>query len=141
MNPEEVVGAKSPKTVKNIWTTLRIMWNSAVARNYVAGELRVELPKGRKFRQRCYTVEQIKLILASTEGEDRTFFWLAAETGLRAGELIAVRVSDVAAANLSVEVSKAIWNGLEHNPKTEAGFRSVCISARQPLKGPAGRKN
>ncbi len=27
-------------------------------------------------------------------------------------------------------VSKAIWNGEEHNPKTEAGFGSVCISSR-----------
>ena len=58
------------------------------------------------------------------------FFWLAAETGLRAGELIALRVSDFDVANLSLEVSKAIWNGSEHNPKTEAGFRTVCISTR-----------
>jgi integrase len=32
--------------------------------------------------------------------------------------------------NLSREVSKAIWNGSEDNPKTEAGFRSICISAK-----------
>jgi len=31
---------------------------------------------------------------------------------------------------LSVEVTKAIWNGSEDNPKTEAAFRSVCISLR-----------
>lgn len=125
-----LVGKTSPKTVKNVWTTLRIMWNSAVAWNYVTGELRVELPKGRKLRQRCYTVEHVKSILAHTEGEDRAFFWLAAEGGLRAGELIALRASDVDVENLSVEVSKAIWNGSEDSPKTEAGFRSICISAK-----------
>lgn len=125
-----LVGKSSPKTVKNVWTTLRIMWNSAVAWKYVTGELRVELPKGRKLRQRCYTVEHVKSILAHTEGEDRLFFWLAAEGGLRAGELIALRASDVDVENLSVEVSKAIWNGSEDNPKTEAGFRSICISAK-----------
>jgi hypothetical protein len=27
-------------------------------------------------------------------------------------------------------VSKAIWNGSEDNPKTEAAFRNVCISSR-----------
>ena len=32
----------SAKTVKNVWTTLRVMWNSAVAWNYVTGELRLE---------------------------------------------------------------------------------------------------
>ena len=125
-----LVGKASPKTVKNIWTTLRIMWNSAVAWNYVTGELRVELPKGRKHRQRCYTVQEVKRILAHTKGAEQAFFWLAAETGLRAGELIALRGSDVDVANLSLEVSKAIWNGSEHNPKTEAGFRNICISAR-----------
>lgn len=125
-----LVGKSSPKTVKNVWTTLRIMWNSALAWNYVTGELRVELPKARKHRQRCYTVEEVKRILANTEDDDQMFFWLAAETGLRAGELIALRVSDIDVENLSLEVSKAIWNGSEHNPKTEAGFRTICISAR-----------
>src|SRR5258708_341709 len=125
-----LVGKSSTKTVKNVWTTLRIMWNPAVAWKYVTGELRVELPKARKLRMRCYTVQEVKRILVYTKGAEQVFFWLAAETGLRAGELIALRASDVDVANLLVEVSKAIWNGSEHNPKTEAAFRSVCISAR-----------
>lgn len=125
-----LVGKASPKTVKNVWTTLRIMWNSAVAWNYVTGELRVELPKGRKLRQRCHTIDGVKRILAHTKGAEQAFFWLAAETGLRAGELIALRASDVDVENLSIEVSKAIWNGSEDNPKTDAGFRNICISAR-----------
>lgn len=125
-----LVGKASPKTVKNIWTTLRIMWNSAVAWKYVTGELRVELPKARKLRMRCYAVEEVKRMLAHTEGADRVFFWLAAETGLRAGELIAPRVSDFDVEKLSLEVSKAIWNGSEDNPKTEAAFRTICISSR-----------
>jgi hypothetical protein len=58
-----LMGKASPKTVKNIWTTLRIMWNSAVAWNYVTGELRVELPKGRRLRMRCYAVQEVKRIL------------------------------------------------------------------------------
>jgi len=119
-----------PKTVKNVWTTLRIMWNSAVAWKYATGELRVELPKVRKLRMRCYAVQEVRRILASTEGAERVFYWLAAEAGLRAGELIALRVSDVDVEKLAVEVSKAIWNGTEDNPKTEAAFRSICISSR-----------
>ncbi len=79
---------------------------------------------------RCYAVEEVKRMLAAARGADQTFFWLAAETGLRAGELIALRVGDVDLTNLSLEVSKAIWNGEEHNPKTEAGHRNICISSR-----------
>jgi integrase len=123
-------GNVSPKTVKNLWTTLRIMWNSAVVWKYVTDDLRVELPKSRKLRMRCYAVQDVKRILVHTKGADRVFFWLAAETGLRAGELIALRGSDVDVEKLSLEVSKAIWNGSEDSPKTEAAYRSICLSTR-----------
>lgn len=55
-----LIGKSSPKTVKNVWTTLRIMWNSAVAWNYVTGDLRVELPRSRKLRMRCYAVQEVR---------------------------------------------------------------------------------
>ena len=129
-----IEGGLSPKTVKNVWTTLRIMWNSAVAWKYATGELRVELPRARKLRMRCYAVQEVRRILAYTEDAERVFYWLAAETGLRAGELIALRVSDVDVEKLAVEVSKAIWNGTEDNPKTEAAFRIICISSRLGLQ-------
>ena len=32
-----ISGKMSPKSVKNVWTTLRIMWNSAIAWKYVTG--------------------------------------------------------------------------------------------------------
>ncbi len=123
-----LVGKMSAKTISNVWTTLRIMWNLAIAWKYVTGDLRVELPATRKLRMRCYSVEEVKRMLAATKGAEQTFFWLAGETGMRAGELIALRASDVDLENLSVEVSKSIWGGEEDTPKTEAGFRSICIS-------------
>lgn len=125
-----LVGKASAKTIKNVWTTLRIMWNTALAWKYVTGELRVELPKARKLRMRCYSVEEAKLILANTDGAEQLFYWLAAETGARAGELVALRPSDVDLGNLCVEISKAIWQGTEDDPKTEAGNRIICISPR-----------
>lgn len=127
-------GKMSPKSIKNVWTTLRIMWHSAVAWKYVTGELRVELPKARKLRMRCYSVDEVKRMLANTHGAEQIFFWLAAETGARVGELIALRVSDVNLDSLYVEVSKALWCGTEDAPKTEAGNRRVCLS---PLFGSA----
>jgi hypothetical protein len=120
-------GHFSPKTIKNIWTTLRVMWNSAIAWKYVTGDFRVELPKGRRLRARCYTANEVKRILAHTKGSEQVFFWLAAETGLRA--LIALRVSDVDVEQLSIEVSKAIWNGTED----EQYARNVITSAYVPV--------
>ena len=79
-----LTGHSSPKTVKNIWTTIRIMWNSALAWKYVLEDLRVDLPRSRRLRMRCYAVDEVKRMLANASGADQTFFWLAAETGLRA---------------------------------------------------------
>src|SRR5882724_13717558 len=78
-----IAGKMSPKSTKNVWTTLHIMWNSAVAWKYSTGELRVELPKARKLRMRCYSVEEVKQLLVDSGGAERALFWLAAETGGR----------------------------------------------------------
>jgi hypothetical protein len=124
-----LVGKVSPKTVKRVDDVADHVELSCCV-EVRTGELRVELPKSRKLRMRCYAVEEVRRILAHTKGADRVFFWLAAETGLRAGELIALRASDVDVEKLALEVSKAIWNGSEDNPKIEAAFRSICISTR-----------
>ena len=109
---------------------LRIMLNSAIAWKYIEGELRVELPKTRRLRMRCYSVDEVKRVLANTQGAEQIFFWLAAETGARVGELIARRVSDVNLDGLFVEISKALSCATEDAPKTEAGNRCVCLSAQ-----------
>lgn len=105
------------------------MWNSALAWKYADAELRVTLPAARKRKMRCHTVDEVKRILAAAEGADRMFFWLVAETGLRAGEATALLVNDVNTTNRSIEVSKAIWHGEEDEPKTAAGSRRVCVSS------------
>ena len=125
-----LVGKLSAKTIRNVWVTIRMMWNSAAAWKHVSGELRVELPRVRRLKMRCYSVGEVRRILAATKGAEQMFFWLTVETGMRAGEIIALRASDVDVENLSVEVSKAIWGGEEDTPKTEAGFRSICLSTR-----------
>jgi len=122
------VGRVSTKTIKNIWGTLSLMWNSAVDWKYVTGELRVKRSKARRLRMRCFTVLEVKRILAHTQGAEQVFFWLAAETGMRVGEIVALRVSDV--TDLSVDVNKSISHGIEDTTKTDAGVRIVCISSR-----------
>jgi integrase len=125
------VGKMAAKSIKNVWTTLKVMWNSAIPWKYVSGELRVELPKERKkLRMRCYTADEVKRILANSNKAEQIFFWLAVETGARVGELIALRTSDVDVKNMCLTIDKALWNGEEDAPKTEAGNRCVCLSSR-----------
>ncbi|WP_353071539.1 tyrosine-type recombinase/integrase [Tunturiibacter gelidoferens] len=79
-----------------------------------------------------------------SEGEDRVFHWLAAETGLRSGELAGLRLSDIDGERLTVNHS--VWLGREQAGKTNNAIRSLALSpqlrsllweqiARQRAKG------
>ncbi len=54
------------------------------------------------------------------------FFWLLAETGIRAGELAGLKWSDVNGNCLNVV--QAVWNGQEQTLKTDNSTRSLVMS-------------
>jgi integrase len=74
------------------------------------------------------------------------FFWLAAETWLRAGELAGLRLTEIYGERLTV--SRTVWLGKEQTPKTDSANRMIALSpqlvsllwkqiARQKAKGHA----
>ena len=100
----ELAERRSPKTVKAVLTTLRVMWKSAVAWKYVEDELFVKRPKVKDVEMRCYSAEEVRRILTNAVGEDRTLLWLLAETGMRAGEVTALAANAIDLDNRVVEV-------------------------------------
>ena len=58
----------------------------------------------------------------------RVFYWLAAETGLRAGELCALTLADI--STVSVTVNHSVWNVKVDTPKTPNAGRTVAVSSR-----------
>ena len=77
-----------PKTIRNVWITIRLVWSAALAQEYVDGILpKPKLPRALKKRPRYFLLSQVAKIIAASKGECRLFYWLAAEAGLRAGEL------------------------------------------------------
>jgi integrase len=135
INPESVqifiAGLKTaPKTVRNIYVTLQIMWKSARAWQYVAHDAvsDVVLPRPRRVERFSFSLEEIQKILAAAEDPHRTFYWLAAETGLRAGELCGLRVDDLDLERCLLRVEQSSWRGNIQQPKTENAIRSFAIS-------------
>jgi integrase len=61
----------------------------------------------------------------------RTFFWLAAETGLRAGALTGLTLEDIDVENRVVRVRQSVWRGRVQSPKTANALREFAIS--EPL--------
>ena len=88
---------KSPKTVRNICVTLQSMWRSARAWGYVAHDLMdgVVLPVQKRVHRFFFSAEEVTAIIGAAPEPHRTFYGLAAETGLRAGELCGIILDDL----------------------------------------------
>lgn len=121
----------SAKTVRNIFVTFQIMWKSARAWKYVAHHVTegVILPQRSKADRRHFTVEEIRRILSAAGEPYQTFYWLAVETGMRAGELCGLTTGDVDFDRGRIRVRRSVWHGKIGEPKTENAIRSFAISA------------
>jgi integrase len=117
-----------PKTIRNLWATVRLIWEAALAQKYVDSLLpKPKLPRLSKKKPRYFRLEGVAQIVAHSQGELRTFYWLAAELGLRAGELCALRLVDLEPDRLTV--SQAVWHGrIQRGPKTDNGVRTLALS-------------
>jgi integrase len=74
-----------------------MMWNSARAWGYVAHDPfnGLVLPKRGLVQAFTFSLEEIKRIIGSASGPHRTFYSILAETGIRGGEICALRVADL----------------------------------------------
>jgi integrase len=122
----------SPKTTKNTIVTLRVLWNSAKSWGYADHDpfAGIRLPKSRSPRSMSFTVEEVQHILATAEEPYRTFYWLAAETGMRAGELCGLRFEDLDIERGQVTVNQSAWRGHILDPKTANGIRCFSLSPK-----------
>jgi integrase len=74
---------------------------------------------------RAYTDAEVESILSRSTGAMRLFYWLAVETGMRAGELCGLRVCDVDLFKKLVRVRQAVWRGKAQTPKTKNAIRDI----------------
>ncbi len=120
----------SPKTVRNVKATVSMMWRIAKAWGYTEEDVSsgLDLPQVPRPKQPFLTVTQMGRIIRCTAEPQATFYWLAAETGLRAGELAGLRKTDLDLANQRLSVAQSIWRGTAQTPKTESSLRTLSIS-------------
>jgi integrase len=72
--------------------------------------------------------KEIQLILAKAQEPHRTWYGLAAETGLRAGELCGLTVDDIDIERGMLQVRQSAWRGKLGDPKTDDSTRVVELS-------------
>lgn len=115
-------GTISRKTLLNVLGTLSSILTTAQNWNYISEGVKfrkLALPdRGIQEQARSFTEEQARSIINTAKGQYRVMFAIAAMTGLRAGEILALQPSDFNFDNRLLTVRRSVWRGKLQTPKT-----------------------
>jgi integrase len=117
------------KTKRNIFGTLKLILKQGKAWGNVRENIWEAAKKigTSETEVRAYTDAEVESILSRSTGAKQLFYWLAVETGMRAGELCGLRVCDVDPFRKLVRVRQAVWRGQAQTPKTKNAIREIPI--------------
>ena len=122
----------SRKTVLNVLGTLGSMMRTAKSWGYctqrvATGELTLPADAMRK-QARFFTGEEARKIITIASEPYRTMFAIAAMTGLRAGELLALQFGDLDFDRGLIHVRRSCWYSQVQSVKTRTSQASVAMS-------------
>ncbi|MEZ5079650.1 MAG: tyrosine-type recombinase/integrase [Thermoleophilia bacterium] len=123
---------RAPSTVRNIMAPVRALFATAVEdgvirMNPCAG---LRLPGGTSpdRHARALTEDELSRLITETPEEWRLLVSFLAQTGLRVGELIALRWDDVDLERRRVHVRRRLYKGEIDAPKSSYGIRDIPLS-------------
>jgi integrase len=115
-------GTVSRKMLLNVLGTLSSMLKTAQYWGYICEGIsfhKLVLPEKAITRpSRFFTADQVRAILAELQGWHRVMLAIAAMTGLRIGEILALKVSDFDFERKLLTVHRSVWRGKLSTPKT-----------------------
>ncbi|MGA7192309.1 MAG: tyrosine-type recombinase/integrase [Anaerolineales bacterium] len=124
----------SPRTVQLIHSVLRRAFNQAlrsgmIGRNPVLAVIR---PKVKRKEMKTLTDGQVRILLSYVDGDRlEVLYWLAVTTGLREGELLGLKWSDLDWINRRLRIQRQLQRlhgELQFNePKSAAGRRVIAL--------------
>lgn len=121
----------SSRTVQIIHTTLRKALKQAVRWQLVPHNVAetVDPPRSPKKEIRPLSNEQVKVLLeAAEETKLYALYILAVTTGMRQGELLALRWNDLDFVTESLQIRRTIFGGKISAPKTSNSKRSIRLT-------------
>jgi integrase len=119
-----------PKSVRNLIALMREMWHSAQAWGYVQHDpfFGIALPQRGLMQQRFFSLDEMKRIIEAAKEPYKTYYWILAETGVRAGEIGALPVSNVLLEYGAIRITQSVWHGKIQTVKSIKGNRICEIS-------------
>ena len=124
-------GGRAPSTVRNVIAPVRALFATAVEEGIIRSNpcTGLRLAGGSNHVRRALTEDELTSLLAETPQQWRLVVRFLAQTGLRAGELIALRWEDINLDTRRVSVRRRIYKGTVDAPKSRFGLREIPISA------------
>jgi integrase len=108
-----------------------MMWNNARSWGYVAHDpfSGLVLPKRGLAHTFTLSLPEIRNVIGAASEPYRTFYMILAETGIRGGEICALRVEDLDLENHVIHVRLSVWGGKLQTVKSRKGNRRFAISS------------
>lgn len=85
------------------------------------------LPAHQQKEVEPFSLDEIELILHSASGQDKNIIATLFMTGVRTGELIGLKWSDIDFDKREINIKRTIGRGIENSPKTISSIRAVPI--------------
>jgi len=119
----------SPRRVRNIRAVL-----SGILRNAMEDEIidknPISIIRGVKLEKTVihpFSMEEISLILQNSQGQHRNFFALAFMSGMRSGEMIGLKWSDINFFKSEITIKRSRKMGIDGKTKTVSSNRTIDI--------------
>lgn len=123
-------GKLSPKTINNTLVVLKEMFKHAKRWGYLAKNPAedVEKPRVEHKEMDFLTPDEIRKFLKEVNQPYYPLFFTAVFTGMRRGELLALKWGDIDWNSSKIIVRRRIYRGRFDDPKSEASKRSIVMS-------------
>jgi len=130
------VGNKvSRKTTLNVIATLASMVRTAINWGFTAEAIDVKklvFPKrGLKYEARCFTVEELRRVLAAASNPWRVLYCILIMDGLRAGEALGLQWQDINFDQRLLSIRRSAWCGKIKTAKNESS--ETVLPIPEPL--------
>src|SRR5258707_3738884 len=131
-------GGRSRKTVENVLLTLSSILRVAKSWDYACGSFKladITMPReGVKKEQRCFTDEEMGKIIAAAPEPFGTIVAVASVLGLRIGETLALRVSDLDFAKHVIRIRQSVDAATRSVQAVKSQARSADVAMTSQLE-------
>jgi len=118
----------APKTVRNLYSTFHNVMASALREGLVDKIHSVSLPKPTGAAQEWLSVKAMTQVIAASQPTLKPLYATLAETGLRIGEALGLKLEDFDEINSTLTIRRSLYGGKVQAPKTAASYRTITLS-------------